>query len=87
MYYGFDIGGSKIALGVYDDARRLQWQTRVATPHDRYENFLDAISALVAEADRRFGARGMSALAFPASRKLTTACCMPPICPPPAAGR
>lgn len=26
MYYGFDIGGSKIALGVFDKARRLQWE-------------------------------------------------------------
>ncbi|VEC77182.1 ROK family protein [Raoultella ornithinolytica] len=26
MYYGFDIGGSKIALGVFDSARRLQWE-------------------------------------------------------------
>lgn len=32
MYYGFDIGGSKIALGVFDNARRLQWEKRVATP-------------------------------------------------------
>ncbi|EGT5206228.1 TPA: N-acetylglucosamine kinase [Cronobacter sakazakii] len=65
MYYGFDIGGSKIAIGVYDDARRLQWQTRVATPHDRYENFLDAISALVAEADRRFGGAGHVGVGIP----------------------
>ncbi|VTO28372.1 N-acetyl-D-glucosamine kinase [Klebsiella pneumoniae] len=25
MYYGFDIGGSKIALGVFNQERRLQW--------------------------------------------------------------
>ncbi|RAP71079.1 N-acetyl-D-glucosamine kinase domain protein [Candidatus Erwinia dacicola] len=29
MYYGFDIGGSKIALGVYDTQRQLVWQHRV----------------------------------------------------------
>ena len=29
MYYGFDIGGTKIALGVFDKQRRLQWETRV----------------------------------------------------------
>ncbi len=28
MYYGFDIGGSKIALGVFNQERRLQWKTR-----------------------------------------------------------
>lgn len=32
MYYGFDIGGSKIALGVFNQERRLQWEKRVATP-------------------------------------------------------
>lgn len=26
MYYGFDIGGTKIALGVFDSTRRLQWE-------------------------------------------------------------
>ena len=29
MYYGFDIGGTKIALGVFDKDLRLQWETRV----------------------------------------------------------
>ncbi len=28
MYYGFDIGGSKIALGVFNQERRLQGKTR-----------------------------------------------------------
>ena len=31
MYYGFDIGGTKIALGVFDSGRQLQWEKRV--PH------------------------------------------------------
>lgn len=29
MYYGFDIGGTKIALGVFDKDLKLQWETRV----------------------------------------------------------
>ncbi|WP_426445081.1 N-acetylglucosamine kinase [Siccibacter colletis] len=65
MYYGFDIGGSKIALGVYDDARRLQWERRIATPHDDYRAFLDAIAGLVAEADTRFGAAGSVGVGIP----------------------
>ena len=32
MYYGFDIGGTKIALGVFDSGRQLQWEKRVPTP-------------------------------------------------------
>ncbi len=47
MYYGFDIGGSKIALGVFNQERRLQWEKRVATPKSSYEDFLQAVEALV----------------------------------------
>ena len=52
MYYGFDIGGTKIALGVFDKQRRLQWETRVPTPRDSYDAFLDAVCNLVTEADQ-----------------------------------
>ncbi len=58
MYYGFDIGGTKIALGVFDSGRQLQWEKRVPTPRDSYDAFLDAVCELVAEADQRFGCKG-----------------------------
>lgn len=58
MYYGFDIGGSKIALGVFNQERRLQWEKRVATPKSSYEDFLQAVEALVREADERFDQQG-----------------------------
>lgn len=65
MYYGFDIGGTKIALGVYDAARNLQWKTRIATPRDSYEAFLDAVCGLVAQADARFGGKGSVGIGIP----------------------
>lgn len=65
MYYGFDIGGSKIALGVFDESRRLQWETRVATPKDSYETFLNTLAQLVAEADTRFGSHGSVGIGIP----------------------
>lgn len=65
MYYGFDIGGTKIALGVFDTHRRLQWEKRVATPRDSYESFLAAIAALVAEADARFVVQGSVGIGIP----------------------
>ncbi len=65
MYYGFDIGGSKIALGVFDDTRRLQWEKRVATPKDSYETFLTTVAQLVAEADERFGGQGSVGIGIP----------------------
>jgi len=65
MYYGFDIGGTKIALGVYDAQRNLQWETRVATPHHSYQAFLQAIVTLVQEADSRFATRGSVGIGIP----------------------
>ncbi|WP_024551754.1 N-acetylglucosamine kinase [Franconibacter helveticus 513] len=65
MYYGFDIGGSKIALGVYDQDRQLQWEKRVATPHDSYAQFLAALRELVEEADRRFSVTGRVGIGIP----------------------
>ncbi|SQC94075.1 N-acetyl-D-glucosamine kinase [Cedecea neteri] len=65
MYYGFDIGGTKIALGVYDQQRRLLWEARVATPHDTYENFLGAVAGLVAQADEKFNCRGSVGIGIP----------------------
>lgn len=64
MYYGFDIGGTKIALGVFDSGRQLQWEKRVPTPRDSYDAFLDAVCELVAEADRRFGCKGSVGIGY-----------------------
>ena len=65
MYYGFDIGGSKIALGVFNQERRLQWEKRVATPKSSYEDFLQAVEALVREADERFDQQGSVGIGIP----------------------
>ena len=86
MYYGFDIGGSKIALGVFNQERRLQWEKRVATPKSSYEDFLQAVEALVREADERFDQQGSVGIGIPGMPE-TAARCMPLTCQPPAAGR
>ncbi|MED9721880.1 ROK family protein [Escherichia marmotae] len=65
MYYGFDIGGTKIALGVFDNNRQLQWEKRVSTPRDGYDAFLDAVCELVTEADLRFGCKGSVGIGIP----------------------
>lgn len=78
MYYGFDIGGTKIALGVFDKQRRLQWETRVPTPRDSYDAFLDAVCNLVTEADQRFGVKGSVGIGILVCQKRKTARCMRP---------
>lgn len=65
MHYGFDIGGSKIALGVFDTTRQLVWETRVATPKESYDAFLDAVCGLVAQADARFNCQGTVGIGIP----------------------
>ena len=45
---GVDIGGTKIAAGVVDDAGRIVAETRCATPGDA-EGALDAVAGVVAE--------------------------------------
>ncbi|WP_448885110.1 N-acetylglucosamine kinase [Citrobacter telavivensis] len=65
MYYGFDIGGTKIALGVFDNERKLQWEKRVPTPRDSYDAFLGAVCGLVVEADQRFGVKGSVGIGIP----------------------
>ncbi|MEX3019295.1 N-acetylglucosamine kinase [Kluyvera sp. STS39-E] len=65
MHYGFDIGGSKIALGVFDSSRQLQWEKRIPTPKEGYQAFLDAVIGLVAEADERFHCRGSVGIGIP----------------------
>ena len=55
MYYGFDIGGTKIELVVFDDDFSPVKKERVLTPTDNYESFLTAISTLVEDADQEFG--------------------------------
>ena len=75
MYYGFDIGGTKIALGVFDKDLKLQWETRVPTPRESYDEFLTAIAALVAQADERFGVKGSVGIGIPGMEK----CAAPPL--------
>lgn len=87
MYYGFDIGGTKIALGVFDKNLKLQWETRVPTPRESYDEFLTAIAALVAQADERFGVKGSVGIGIPACPKPTTVRCTRPTCLPPAVNR
>lgn len=81
MYYGFDIGGTKIALGVFDSVRQLQWEKRVPTPRDSYDAFLDAVCELVAEADKRFGCKGSVGIVFRECRKQKMVRCMLPMSP------
>ncbi|MFI8418465.1 N-acetylglucosamine kinase [Serratia sp. NPDC078593] len=65
MYYGFDIGGTKIELGVFDAQRQRIGQKRVSTPADDYPLLLSTLRDLVLEADAEHGCRGMIGIGIP----------------------
>jgi len=64
MLYGFDIGGTKIAFAVYDEALQCLFSEQVATP-DNYVDFIAIISAKVGQADAQYHCRGSVGLGFP----------------------
>lgn len=55
--YGLDIGGSKIELVAFDGAMQALHRQRIDTPQASYDAFLDAVCALVAQADAALGRR------------------------------
>lgn len=65
MYYGFDIGGTKIAFAVYDGGLNLCHEERMGTPGNDYEGLLQLILTRVEAADARFGAKGAVGIGFP----------------------
>jgi len=65
MRIGIDLGGTKIeGIAIADDGRELV-RTRVSAPRGRYRDTLTAIVDLVAELERRCGARGSVGVGIP----------------------
>lgn len=65
MYYGFDVGGTKIEIGVFDADWRPVWQKRVATPRDDYGQLLTTLKLLTDEADTVAGSPGSIGIGVP----------------------
>lgn len=55
MYYGIDMGGTKIELAAFDAQLTPRWQKRVPTPQGDYATLLATLVALVQEADAAVG--------------------------------
>ena len=53
MFYGLDIGGTKIEIGMFSPELKLIDSWRIATPTDNYSEFLQAIIGLINDADER----------------------------------
>lgn len=65
MYYGFDVGGTKIEFGAFNEQRERMATERVATPGDDYLQLIDTLAGLVAKYDQQFGCKGYVGLGLP----------------------
>ncbi|TCS72658.1 N-acetylglucosamine kinase [Sulfuritortus calidifontis] len=65
LRFGIDLGGTKIELVALDAAGAELWRKRVPTPQGSYAGTLDAMAALVAEAEQALGGRGSVGIGTP----------------------
>ena len=65
MYYGLDIGGTKIELAAFNRQLQKLYTERIPTPQTDYQDWLVAITDLVARADSHFHTRGTVGLGIP----------------------
>ena len=72
MYYGIDIGGTKIELVVFNEKLEKLYTERVPTPQTDYQDWLQTIKVLVERVDAHFGEKGMVGLGLPGFVNLTT---------------
>lgn len=75
MYYGFDVGGTKIEFGAFNEKLERVATERVPTPTDDYQLLLDTIAGLVKNTTANSLAKAKSALVFLAWKTQTTAQC------------
>jgi fructokinase len=62
---GIDLGGTKVAAVVLNDAGEIVWQRRVATPRGSYPQTIDALASLVADAERETATRCTVGIGIP----------------------
>ena len=65
MYYGFDVGGTKIEFGAFSEQLERMATERVKTPTDNYSLLLDTLSGLVEKYDNQLGIEGTIGLGIP----------------------
>lgn len=65
MYYGFDIGGSKIEFGAFDHNLQRVATHRVNTPTTNYKLLVETITQLVFSYDKKFNCLGSVGIGIP----------------------
>lgn len=65
IYYGLDIGGTKIELAAFNEKLEKLHSERVPTPQSSYEDWLQAVEKLVKNADEKFATKGTVGIGVP----------------------
>ena len=65
MYYGFDVGGTKIEFGAFDSDLNRVATERVPTPTDDYQLLIDTLVGLIEKYDQQFGEQGKIGIGLP----------------------
>ncbi|ROV60799.1 N-acetylglucosamine kinase [Vibrio ponticus] len=65
MYYGFDVGGTKIEFGAFNEKLERVATERVPTPTSDYQELLEVIAGLVSKYDQEFQCEGKIGLGLP----------------------
>ncbi|KMV32293.1 N-acetylglucosamine kinase [Photobacterium swingsii] len=65
MYYGFDVGGTKIEFGAFNEKLERVATERVPTPGDDYDKLVDTIVELIKKADQEFSCEGLVGIGLP----------------------
>ena len=69
MYYGFDIGGTKIEFGAFNQSLERVASERIPTATDNYEQLLQDVVALVKKYDQELQCEGQIGIGIPGIEK------------------
>lgn len=65
MYYGFDVGGTKIEFGAFNEKLERVATERVPTPTQDYRQLVDTLAEIIQRHDEQFGTPGKIGLGLP----------------------
>lgn len=65
MYYGFDIGGTKIEFGAFDTNLERVMTKRISTPTRDYNELIDSIVKMIEFADDTLNCKGLVGIGIP----------------------
>lgn len=65
IYYGLDIGGTKIELAAFNEKLEKLYSERVPTPQTDYNDWLNTLETLILNADQKLGEQGTIGLGLP----------------------